>query len=86
MHDFALCDELADCACNFFNWDIGIDAVLVKQINFIDLQPTEHAIDCFTQRRRAAVQTVARPVRIQTESELGCDVHVIPIGEEGITH
>src|ERR1039458_9562778 len=79
--DLAFLDELFDGAGDVFNAHVWIDAVLIKQIDHIGLQPLEHRVGNSPDAFRAAVQGLMR-VSI-FEAELGCDHDLSPEGRKG---
>src|SRR6476469_9077877 len=74
MPDLALFDQVADSACDVLDRYVGIDAVLVKQVDGLDAEPFERAFDRRADMLGTAVHAAVRArVRIEIEAELGRD-------------
>jgi hypothetical protein len=68
-------DQFLDRARNVLNWHVGIDAVLVEQIDLVDAQTLERSVADFFYVRRAAVKQAGALRDVKTE--LGCDHDLI---------
>jgi hypothetical protein len=43
--DLAFLDQVPDRAGDVFNWHVRVDAVLVEEVDGVDLEPPERALD-----------------------------------------
>src|SRR4051812_40163046 len=72
--DLALPDEGLERFGDILDRNLGIDAVLVEQVDAVDLQPLEARVDDFADMLGTAVDTArAAAVRGDPETELGGD-------------
>ena len=66
--------------------------MLIEQVDCLDLEPLERALDGLLDVLRAAVQSRRAPhrtgieIRIEVEPELGGDHHLLAEGSEGLAH
>jgi hypothetical protein len=66
-------DQLLHRAGNVFNRDVGVDPVLVEQVDRLDAEATECSIRHLTDVLRPRVQPVPRTVGVDAEAELRRD-------------
>ncbi len=82
MPDLAFSDQCLDRAGDILNRDIGVDAVLVEEINDIGLQTLQclvgHRPDLF----RPAVHAALATIGIEVETEFRSDHHLLAEGRE----
>jgi hypothetical protein len=71
--DLAFLDQLPDRAGDVFDRHVRVDAVLVEQIDRVDLEPLERALDGLFDVLRPAVEPPLLPLRVELEAELGRD-------------
>ena len=82
-------DQLLHRARHVFDRHVRVDAVLIEQVDGLDLEPLERALDGLLDVLRPAVQPRrARPLiaAAQVEPELGGDHHLLAEGSEGLAH
>ncbi len=63
----------------------GIDPVLVEEVDGLDLETLERALNSLLDMHWTTVEAVPTAVRVDPESELGGDHHPVPEGCEGLT-
>jgi hypothetical protein len=79
----ALADQIAEDAGDVFDRHVGVDAVLMEEVDPLDPEPRERALDRPPHVLRPAVHggRPAHPARIairtQVEAELGGDHHAV---------
>ncbi|MNC39749.1 hypothetical protein D3C75_884210 [compost metagenome] len=83
MQDLAFCDQILDSAGYIFNRHVGIDTMLVIEIDTICLQSLERFLDHLFDVLRAAVKTDGA---IDGETELAGDLHLVTKRLEGFAH
>ena len=85
---FPLLDQVFHCACNLLDRHVGIDAVLVVEVNRIDSQPRERAFDNLLDVLGPAIQSAPSfPItRSRRPAELGCDHYLPSEGSQGRPH
>jgi hypothetical protein len=66
----------SDRAGYFLDRDIGVNAVLVEQVDALHVQPAQRVLDCRPDVLGAAVQP-GRAAAVEGETELGSDHHPI---------
>jgi hypothetical protein len=77
---------------NVFDWHVRVNAVLIEQINGVDLEPLERALGGLLDVLRPAVQArqtlhpAGVELRIEVEPELGGDDHLLAKGGEGFAY
>src|SRR6185369_16953722 len=64
-------DEVLHGPRHVLDGDVRIDAVLVEQVDAVDVQSSEHGIDNRTDVFWSTVDAVAASVRIDAKAELG---------------
>lgn len=83
MLDFAGFDQILDRTGDVFDRYIGVDAVLIEQIDDIGLEPLERGFgDLLDVRRPAAEAALFTSRRINVEAEFGGDNHLVAKGRE----
>ena len=90
VFDLAFLNELLHGSRHVLDGHVRIDAVLVEQVDGLDLEPLERALGGLLDVLRPAVQ--ARPalhaagveLRVEVESELGGDDHLVAERGEGL--
>ncbi len=81
MLDLALGDQVLERAGNLLDRHVGIDAVLVEDVDAIGAQAPEGGLGDLLDMLRPAVETAAPfACRRNVEAELGCDHHLITNG------
>ena len=83
MLDLAFLDQISDRAGDVFDRHVGVDAVLVEEIDGLDLEPFERALDDLLDVLRPAVEAPLLPIRIEFEAELGRDHDLFAHRREG---
>ncbi len=87
MLHLALIDQVFDRARHVFDRDVGIDSMLVQQIDRIDSEPSERGVNDLPDVLGATVQTALRaPIGVKIETELGCEHDPPAEGSEGFSH
>jgi hypothetical protein len=71
--DLAGLDEFLDGACDVFDWDVGVDPVLVEQVDGVDAEPGQRGVGDLLDVIRSAGETDHLAVVIERRSELGGD-------------
>ncbi len=75
----ALLDQARHCAHGVFDGHIGVDAVLVVQVDMLHAQPTQAGFACGLHICRAAVDTAhRRVVGVELDAEFGGQKHFMP--------
>jgi hypothetical protein len=83
--DLALGDQLAHCPGDVLDRDVGVDAVLVEQVDPVGLQALERRVGHVPDVFRPAVQAAALPgAGVNVEPELGCYHDLIAYRGEGL--
>ena len=78
MLDLALSDQVTDCAHDILDRRIGIDTVLVEEIDRIGTKPPERRLDDLANVCGLAREAVAHMrLRIDIEPEFGGDHHLV---------
>jgi hypothetical protein len=54
--DLTLLDQVLHCAGDIFDLHVGINPVLIEQVDDFDPKPLERAFDCLVDMFRSAVQ------------------------------
>jgi len=87
MFDLSGFDQVLHRAGYVFDRHVRIDAVLIEQINGIDLEPLKRGVDDLFDVLRPAVQAaLLAGRRIEIETELGRNHHFTLKGSERLTH
>src|SRR5947207_14993119 len=73
MPDFSFGDQILYGAGNIFDWNSGIYAMLVEQVDAVDSQPFQRCISNLSDALGTAVRTARGSFRRVLESELRCD-------------
>src|ERR1700756_4259153 len=75
MPNLSLLDEVPHCARHIFNGYVRIYAMLIKQIDGVDLESFQRAVDALFDVFRVAVQPdwMRIFVGVDLESKFGCD-------------
>jgi hypothetical protein len=77
--NFARADQVADRARDLLDRDIGIEPVLVEQVDPVGAQPPERAFDHLADAFGPAVEALAlAAVGREAEAELAGDHHLVP--------
>jgi len=85
--DLAFPNQLLYRSSHVFDRHLRIDAVLIKEIDDIDLESSERALRDLPDVFRPAVHApLFAGVRIQLEAELGCDHDCFANGRECLAH
>ena len=84
VFDFACLNEVLDGAGSVFDGRVGVDAVLIKEVNGVGPKTLERPLDDLLDMVRTAVKgcPLAVIVRIGLETELGGDDHVFAEGRK----
>ena len=71
-----------------FNGHVRIDAMLIEQIDGVDLEPSQRALDRLSDVLRPTVQTdwMGIFLGVNLEPELGRDHHLVTHGSESLAH
>ena len=82
--DLAFANEFLDCAGDILDGDVGIDAMLIEEIDVVGLQPSKRGLDHVPDVRGPAVEPLpARAaVGIQLEAELRRNDHALANGRQ----
>jgi hypothetical protein len=83
--DLTLANQILHRSRDVFDWDVGVDTVLIEQIDGIDLEPLERGLGDFLDVCRPAAEA-APSIGFERESELRRDYHVIAIRREAFAH
>ena len=88
MLNFACLDQIFDSTSSFLNGRVGIDAVLVEQVNGIRLQTLQRAFDDLLYVLGATIGCcpLAIVAGIGLESELGSNHDIFAEGSESFAH
>ena len=70
--DLAFANQVFDRTGDVFDWHVGVDAVLVEEVDPIGLEPLQRRLRHLTNVRRPAVQPSLLAV-VELEAELGGD-------------
>src|SRR4029077_3916094 len=73
MLDLPFPDEVRHRARDIFDRHVWIDAVLVEEIDAVDLEPLERSVGHLLDVLRSAIEAPLPPVRIEFKAELGRD-------------
>ena len=83
--DLAFLDQVLHRAGHVFDRHVRIDAVLIEQIDALDLEPLERGLGDLSDVLRPAVQaTLLARLRIEVEPELGGDHHLLAERARGL--
>jgi hypothetical protein len=83
----AMTPQVLHRAGHIFDRHVRIDAVLIEQIDGIDLEPLQRGVgDLFDALRPAVQAALLAGRRIEIETELGCNDHFTLKGSECLTH
>jgi hypothetical protein len=82
MDDLARLDEVLDRAGNIFDGHIGVDPVLVEQVNPVGVEPSQGVLDGGANVLGTAVQP-GRAAAVVGEAELGGNHHLVTHRGEG---
>src|ERR1700733_13170937 len=82
--DLALLNEVLHGSGDILNRHVGIDAVLIEEVDDIGLESFQRGLGDLADVLGPAIDSSQRPLgfRIDFESELGCDHDLIPEGSE----
>ena len=71
-------DQLLHRSRHVFDGHVGVDAVLIEQVDGVDLEPLERCLGDLLDVLRPAVQAqpAGRPVGLELEAELGGNHHL----------
>lgn len=83
--DFAFLDEPGDRTGDLLDWDVGVDAVLVEQVDSVDAEAAQGPVDGVADVLRAARQAGLAAVSVEGEPELGRDIDLLSIEGERFT-
>jgi hypothetical protein len=83
--DLAFADQIFDRARDVLDRYVGVDPVLIEEIDPIGLEPLQRRLGDFANVRRAAVEPRLLPA-VEFESELGGDDDLIANRRERVTH
>src|SRR4051812_32647657 len=87
MLHLALLYELFHRACNFFDGNLGIHAVLIQEVDLIRPQALQRGLGYFLDMFRSAVDaTPSLSIGTRLESELGGDLYLLTYWLQGFTH
>ena len=77
-------NQVLDGAGDVFDRHVGVDSVLVEEVDDIDLEPLERGVGDLSDVLGAAVEALpaGASVGIEIESELGGDDHLVAEGSE----
>lgn len=81
----ALLDQLLDGAGDLLDRHVGIDAMLVEQVDPVGAQPPQRVLDARTDRLRAAVEPGLAAGAEEVEAELGRDHDLVADWFERLT-
>src|SRR5260221_6930601 len=87
MFDLALLNELFDRSCDILHRHLGVDAVLIEEVDVIRLQALQHPLGCDLDMIGTAVEaakTLPRN-RVDVPAELGGDYHLSAEWRQGFT-
>src|SRR5579885_165510 len=85
--DLARSDQILDRAGDVFDRHLVIDAMLVEEIDGLDLEPLERSLrDLFDVLRPAVEAALRASLRIEIEAELGGDHHLPAERRERLAH
>src|SRR5258706_4362833 len=85
MLDLAFLNEILHRARHVFDWHIRVNAMLIEEIDDIDLEPFERGFGDLLDVLRAAIEA-ARSVGINLEPEFGRYRHLPANGLESFTN
>src|SRR5262249_761076 len=81
-----LLDEILHGACNVFDWNFGINAVLIKQIDEVGFEALERGLhNLFDVRGLAAEAASVASDWIEVPGKLWCDDDVLAKGSQGLS-
>ena len=85
---FSCGDEVLDGTGDIFDGDVGVDAVLVEQVDRINVQALEGGIADFFDVLRAAVEWggARRQTGLAVEAEFGGDLYLVADWREGFAN
>jgi hypothetical protein len=85
VQHLARLDQVLDGAGDVFDRHLGVDPVLVVQVDPVGAQPAQRVVDRTPDAVRTAAQSARlRPVLGEREPELGRDPHLVPQRLEGL--
>ena len=79
-------DQLLHRPRDVLDGHVRVDAVLIEQVDGIDLEPLERGFRDLLDVLGPAVQARLLPVRVDVEPELGGDHHLLADRREGLAH
>lgn len=85
MPDLAFSDQCLDRAGDILDRSIGVDAVLVEEIDDIGLQTLQRLVGHGAYLLRAAVHAALAAIGIEVETEFRGDHHLLAKGGEGLS-
>ena len=77
-------DQLLDGAGDVLDGDLGVDAVLVVEVDDVDAEPAQRALDGAVDVLRSARDAGRAPVLVEREAELRGDDHLVAVRGEGL--
>ena len=84
VSDLALGDEIGDGSCCLLDRRVGVDAVLVVEVDVVGAEASQRALDGCTDVGGAAVGAEGVPVAVVLhEAELGGDLHLVAAALDG---
>src|ERR1700730_3655659 len=90
--DLTLLDQVLHRAGDVFDRHVRVNPVLIEQVDDIDFEPLERALDSLldvlrpTVQARSTLHPTGIEVRIEVKPELGGDHYLIAEGSEGFAH
>src|SRR3569832_388542 len=84
VSDFTFCDQILHRARDLFDRHVGIDAMLIKQIDVVSLEPLQRCVSDFLHVLRPAIDAELRSLStgIEFKSELRGDHDFIAYGRK----
>src|SRR4051812_23047742 len=78
--NLALLNQILHRACNIFHWHVGIDSVLIVEINIIGTESSQAALNCAANLSGLAVNVTSMLARILIDipAKLCSDLHLSP--------
>jgi hypothetical protein len=86
VEHLACANQFAHRTSHILDRHVGIDAVLIQQIDPIGPQPPQRCLDHFTNVLGTAVHAVLHALWADPESELGGDHHLVAHRHQSLTH
>ena len=90
--DLALKNQVLHRSRYVFDWYVRVNLMLIEQVDDINFEPLERALDSLLNVLWPAVQTRRTPhpagieIRTEVEPEFGGDHHLLAEGSEGFAH